>query len=100
VEILPVLVRPVVIYLKVFLNRNELDTTNIREKIIELIYSIYDRKVILPGTEFLRARLSSAIEELSYTIGHVLIQYPKFDIYCDWNEILQIDDVHIEFERG
>jgi hypothetical protein len=102
VAVNPVLIRPVSVELIVYLTKNLLSKTELESDIKNLICTMFSRQVSSPGTKFLRANISLAIEGLSSSIGHVLFKYPQFDIFCLWNEIINIDrdSIYITFERG
>jgi hypothetical protein len=99
--VLPILLRSISVSITVYLNRNELDTSGIRDKIIDYFYNTFSRSTVVAGKEFNRSELSIGIESLSSSIDHILFQYPLSNIPCKWNEIIEIDsEPLITFERG
>jgi len=100
IDVQPIIVRPVSIRLKIFLNRNELDRTGLSGKTYDLILNtMFSRSTITPGMEFTRTVIASSVESLSYSISHVLIEYPPADIQCSWNEIIKVDSLVVTFGR-
>jgi hypothetical protein len=99
-EIYPVLIRPLVISLRVLLSRNLMDVESLENRIRQRVLDIYDRKVIIPGVEFNRNSIIGVVEDLSSAISGVVVEYPTSDIYTIWNEIVEIDNISVVFERG
>lgn len=99
-SIYPITIRPVTLKFKVFLSRNELDITGLETKILDYINDKFSREKAFGGMELNRTEISLAIEDMSPSVSYVLFEYPLADIYCNWYEIVSIDNIEISFERG